>query len=73
MDSVTALKVASAMVGGTDALCRELKLSRQAVYKWRSTGIPVKRAVQIERLTEGRIKASELCPEVFGDESDGTK
>lgn len=73
MDSVTALKAASAMVGGTDVLCRELKLSRQAVYKWRSTGIPVKRAVQIERLTEGRIKASELCPEVFGVKSDSKK
>jgi len=73
IDSQTALRVAAAYLGGTSRLAAHLELSRQAIYKWRDFGIPLKRALQIERLTEGRVKASDLCPGVFNGQSDGKK
>jgi hypothetical protein len=38
-----------------------LKLrSTMAVYQWKKRGIPPKRAMQIELLTNGKLKAAEL-------------
>jgi DNA-binding transcriptional regulator YdaS (Cro superfamily) len=67
MDANTSLRVAAAYLGGLGRLALKLDLSRQAIYKWRDNGIPLKRALEIERLTEGRVKASDLCPGVFNE------
>jgi|DEB0MinimDraft_3_1074331.scaffolds.fasta_scaffold54880_2 DNA-binding transcriptional regulator YdaS (Cro superfamily) len=73
MDANTSLRVAAAYLGGLGRLALKLDLSRQAIYKWRDNGIPLKRALEIERLTEGRVKASDLCPGVFNGQSDSKK
>ena len=44
--------------GGMPRLAEALGICVQAIYQWES--IPVSRAYQIEVLTRGRFKASEL-------------
>ena len=67
MEPKIALKVAAALVGSTVELCAKLQITRQALYKWRTAGVPLKRAVQIERITEGKVRAVDLCPGEFND------
>jgi DNA-binding transcriptional regulator YdaS (Cro superfamily) len=38
-----------------------------AVHNWKKRGVPLIRAIQIERLTGGAIKAHDLRPDIFGD------
>jgi DNA-binding transcriptional regulator YdaS (Cro superfamily) len=51
--------------GGYAALADQLGVSRQAIYQWRDTRVPVDRAKEIEKLTG--IPRAELRPDVFGD------
>lgn len=46
--------------GGRVALAKALGVTPQAVHKWCKTDIPPARAIQIEKLTEGKILAVEL-------------
>lgn len=39
-------------------------ISQQAIYKWRSSGIPLDRAPLIEVASHGGIKCDDLCPAV---------
>ena len=58
-----AVALAAAMVGGKGELCRQLGLNRQAIHNWSKTRIPLNRALQIEKLTEGRITLGMLRPD----------
>ena len=49
-----------AFFGSTSVLGNALDISRQAVHKWETMGIPEARRDQIEIATNGAIKASEL-------------
>jgi len=47
--------------GGTGkALAEKLGVSSAAVTKWKREGLPEKRALQIERLSGGELRAAEL-------------
>lgn len=45
--------------GGVPGLAKALGCERQAVYQWRGK-IPKLRAYQVEAITKGRFKASDL-------------
>lgn len=52
-------------LGGPKKLAEALGCSPQAVCKWATTQIPADRAVQIEHITDGRIKCRDLRPDLF--------
>lgn len=60
----SAMDTACAIVGGAEALARELEVTVGAVNHWR-TGVrpvPYKRCVQIEHVTAGRVRRWDLRP-----------
>lgn len=55
-------------VPSANALARRLDVSKQALSKWKRTGIvPAHRACQIELLTGGEITWKDLCPDIVDD------
>ena len=61
MDPATSLDLVRAALGGSYAhLAAKLGVSDAAISQWKKGGIPPARALEIERLTEGRVKASEI-------------
>lgn len=46
--------------GGRAKMARRLGVSRSAVSQWAIEGIPPARAIQIEKVTNGRFKAVEM-------------
>lgn len=61
-----ALQKAIDLFNGQAALADALDVTQPAVSNWLTRGVPLKKAVLIERITNGKIKASDLCPEAFG-------
>ena len=54
---------------GTQAeLARRLGVDRAAVNQWAKTGLPARRAVEIERLTGGEFKAVDLMRGYGGED-----
>ncbi len=49
--------------GGRRQLAEALGVKRQHVEYWLKSGVPPKRAVQIEQVTG--VKRKELCPELY--------
>jgi len=51
-----------------NALARRLGVSKQALSKWRQTGIvPAHRAMQMELMTDGSVSWRDLCPDIVVD------
>lgn len=50
----------ASFLGGISALAKKLQISRQAVQQWTINGIPPARAIEIEKITHGKFKASQL-------------
>lgn len=46
--------------GNQARLAKALNVTRVAVSIWKREGIPAARAIEIEKLTEGRFKAVEI-------------
>jgi DNA-binding transcriptional regulator YdaS (Cro superfamily) len=46
--------------GSAKALAEALNISQSAVSQWQDTGIPPTRAIEIEAITGGKIKAIEI-------------
>jgi DNA-binding transcriptional regulator YdaS (Cro superfamily) len=64
MTQEQAIALAAAYLGGKGKLCSLLGLKRQAIHNWRRAGrVPLNRAVEIERLTEGRVTLAMLRPD----------
>lgn len=67
------IKRAVEVLGGQQvALAKCINVSPQALSQW-ITGkrpIPAKRCRQIEDATHGQVTATELRPDVFGDQQD---
>lgn len=51
--------------GNKANIARAFKVTPQAINSWFVRGIPVKRAIEIERVTEGAIKREDLRPDIF--------
>ena len=55
-----------------NALARRLDVSKQALSKWRMTGIvPAHRALQMELITDGAVSWKELCPDIVAEFNEG--
>lgn len=46
--------------GSKAALARALGVEKPSVSHWLENGLPARRAIEIERLTEGKIKAVDI-------------
>lgn len=63
--NTTSLSIADIIryFGNQSILARKLEIKPQAVQQWISRGqIPIRRAIQIERITDGKIRLDELLP-----------
>jgi len=50
------------------ALARRLDVTRQALSKWRQSGlVPANRALQMELITEGEVTWRQLCPDIVAE------
>lgn len=65
-----AIDMAAAIVGGKGKLCAELGLNRQAVFNWKKTKVPLRRALQIESLTGGKVRLTDLRPDYASQSND---
>jgi DNA-binding transcriptional regulator YdaS (Cro superfamily) len=52
-------------IGGVAAVAAKTGISIQAIYKWKRSGIPPSRAIQIEALSG--ISRHQLRPDIFGE------
>ena len=63
----TGISQAIEYAGGTgQALADLLKVTPAAITKWRRQGLPPERAIQLERLSGGELRAIDLCPDRGG-------
>ena len=64
MKSAEAAKEASRLLGSQAEMARLLQVTAPTVNQWCSgdRAVPAKRALQIEALTDGQVKRSDLCP-----------
>lgn|GEM_PF-1127325 len=62
------LKAIEYFDGNQAALARAIdpELTSMSVSHWKKRGVPMRRAVQIERVTGGTVTKEQLCPEQFG-------
>ena len=74
MNVSNALDYAAAIAGGKGKLCVLLQLHRQNLYSWKKAGrVPISRALQIEKLTDGQVKKEWLVPGFFNDNTDSSQ
>lgn len=57
------LKQAAQIVGNVKELARRIKAPRTGMYAWKK--VPPEYCLAIEEATNGRIRATELRPDVF--------
>lgn len=64
------LDVAIAFLGGTNKTTEKLNVSPRTLYRWRKgiRQIPGEVAIEIERLTDGYVKRSDLRPDFWPQE-----
>lgn len=63
------LDIALQHFGTKASLARALGVSPMTVYQWSKRKIPVERALAIQRVSGGVVKACELRPDVFYQEN----
>jgi DNA-binding transcriptional regulator YdaS (Cro superfamily) len=51
--------------GSQEKLARELGCSHQNIQYWKKKGVPPRRAIEIEKKTNGLFTRRMLCPEFF--------
>lgn len=59
------LEKAIRIFGSAAALARELGVTPMAVSLWKANGVPVRRAKEIQKITQNRVTAQELRPDIF--------
>ena len=63
---MTAIDRVIQAVGSQAEVARSLNLSHQCVAQWVKAGrVPVRRAVDLEALTGGRVTREELRPDIY--------
>lgn len=64
-----ALDKAVEIMGSQTALARACGVKPQAVQQWVASGMcPLRRAVEIERLTDGEVKREVLRPDIYAEQ-----
>lgn len=61
------IQIAIEFAGSQTALAKKLGVTQQNVWNWlhRDKKIPVERAIQIERVTNEKVKRHDLRPDIF--------
>lgn len=60
--------IRATQIKSCSALARRLDVSKQALSKWRVTGlVPAHRALQLELMTDGAVSWKQLCPDIVAD------
>jgi len=59
------MKQTIAYFGSITKMATALKCHYQSIQFWEKNGIPVKRAIQIEEVTDGAISRQSLRPDIF--------
>ena len=62
-----ALNKAIKFFGSQRQMAIALGIEPMTVTHWKRQGMPAKRAVQIEQVTNGHVTRKELLPDIFGD------
>lgn len=58
-------KIIKSYFGSYAEAARRLGVEPMTVSQWAKRGIPLKRAIQIEKITGGAITKEQLCPDDF--------
>lgn len=69
MKQNTGLKLAITLAGSQAKLATMLggNVRQQHVSYWLRTGVPVRRAIQIEKALIGKVTREDMCPDIFSD------
>jgi DNA-binding transcriptional regulator YdaS (Cro superfamily) len=62
-----AFKAAVDYFGSQGKMAKALGIEPMTVSMWKKRGLPAYRAVEIERMTLGKVTRAELLPEIFGE------
>lgn len=63
MKNLSSVQEIISYFGNQSAMARILSISPQAIQRWVSTNhLPIRRAIQIERLTDGKIRLEDMLP-----------
>lgn len=60
-----ALDRAISILGGVGAAAKRLKVTPQAIHKWRKKQVPSGRVLEIEAATGGQVTRQELRPDLY--------
>lgn len=63
--SAPGLEKAISLCGGVKPLAKRLEMTYQAVYVWRTNGVPVTRCLDVEKATNGAVTRQELRPDYY--------
>jgi DNA-binding transcriptional regulator YdaS (Cro superfamily) len=67
---MSAIKRAIKILGSQTALAEELGVTPQAVQQWEASGkVPVKRVIEIEKATNGKVSRYKLRPDIYPSEA----
>lgn len=68
---MTAIARAVTQIGGQSILARLIGVKPQAVQQWVNAGVcPAKRAIQVEKATNGAVSRFELRPDLYPTDTD---
>ncbi|MAY41705.1 MULTISPECIES: helix-turn-helix domain-containing protein [unclassified Neptuniibacter] len=71
---MSAIKRAIKILGSQTALAEELGVTPQAVQQWEASGtVPVKRVIEIEKATNGKVSRQKLRPDIYPSEAQSHK
>jgi DNA-binding transcriptional regulator YdaS (Cro superfamily) len=54
-----------AFFGNQEKAAKELSITQATVSRWQKNNIPIKWAIECEKLTKGAITRQELRPDIF--------
>lgn len=63
--SVNAIRRAIDLAGGVPSVAAACRLSKQAIYKWVTDGLPANRVLFLEQATGGQVTRHELRPDLY--------
>ena len=62
---MNALQTAYKLFGSRAKLAAQLGVTGEAVRKWERHRVPAERCIDIERVTQGKVRRADLRPDLF--------